>query len=247
MPPDSRSAAQCGRLFESSEATMSRPRRSVDYGQVRRLHASGLGTRSIARKLGVSRSLIYRVLCGDRPESGPPPESGRGRAGGPRGVWSVPQRQNAQALLQLARGSATDEEFAAATRDLDRRLDRRADSAPFALASEVCDTLRQRVRAREEAVRRATKEVERLQQTALDDFDERWEADARSISREIARLDFARRSDAEGALEEERERSRSLVERRVKTWDRALPTEDLVDRLVREGIERAARSISGSK
>jgi hypothetical protein len=112
---------------------------------------------------------------------------------------------------------------------------------------EVSNSLRQTVRTREGAARRAEQEAERSLRSALDDFDDRWEADARSVSREMARLDYGPRHDAERALDQERERSRSLVERRLRTSERTESIEDLVDRLVAEGIERAERSISGAE
>jgi hypothetical protein len=207
---------------------------------VRRLHAGGLGTRAIARRLKVSRSLIFRILSGDRPERGLAPRP----SGSPRGVWSAQQRETAHLFLRLVRGSSTDDEFAAAERDLDRRLDRCADSTPSRLAAEVGEALTKRVRARQDAEWHAKREAERRLDSAHDDFDARWEADSKCISRDIARLQFLQRSKAEEALDEERERSRSLVERRLKTWDRGEPTEELIDRLVREGLERAARSVA---
>jgi len=50
---------------------VARPRKYVNYAEVHRRHALGEGSRPIARALGISRSVVQRILSGRRPEGGP--------------------------------------------------------------------------------------------------------------------------------------------------------------------------------
>src|SRR5215831_18590088 len=105
---------------------MSRPRLKIDYEEVRRLLHLGWGCRRIARKIGVSRSLIVRITNGQRPSSGPPRY-----VASPRTRRSESDRASAHQLLSLGRGAANDAEFADAKTRLDDLLATRPDHSPI--------------------------------------------------------------------------------------------------------------------
>src|SRR5262245_32639524 len=200
---------------------MARPRREVDFDSVRELVRAGWGTRRIARKLGISRSLAYRIVAGKRAEfasttAAPMRPSGAGGAPARRwGARACPprpesDRRHAHEFLRIGRGGATDDEFAAAERRLDDLLASMPDRSASSLAWDVGRELDDVVRKRERAAAAAERERESWARDAERDLDARWTEDARLEDRVLEVLDFDQRQNADAALDGERERARTL-------------------------------------
>jgi hypothetical protein len=231
---------------------VARPRRDIDYDAVRDLVRRGWGTRRIARKIGASRSLIYRVVSGQRPEfasttAAPMRPSGAGgvpaRRWGARACPLRPEsdRQHAKRLLQIARCRATDEEFAAAERRLGDLLDSMPEKSAYSLASGVARELNDVVSKRERAAAAAERERSAWVSDAERDLEARWTTDARLETQVLDHLEFDQRRAAETALDDERERAQTLLARRLNAKKTGALTERLIDRLVANGLKRARR------
>lgn len=234
---------------------MSRPRLPLDYKRIRELAAAGLGTRRIARKMEVSRSVVARALNGSRPECGPREpcrECERRRTtdatGAPRTKKFAPwEREHAHRLLDISRGTATDKEFLAAKRRLDFLLDTEPNSSVAALELRVQDDLERVVDQREEAARRAVEARDGWERGAVEDLNRRWKTDARPLEDRIDRLDLSPRWRARELIKEERTRTEELLKRRLKERESGAVTEDLVDRLVADGLARAAERMKEAR
>jgi hypothetical protein len=224
---------------------MSRPRLEVDYDMVRRLHDAGWGSRSIARKLGVSRSLVQRYLA--RIDEGAASDRGASHTGETGSTYSESDRRHAHRLLEIGRGNATDKEFEAAQGRLDEMLDTEPDSTPSRLADQAEREMEERIEKRENAARCAQEAREKWERLALDDLKSRWDDEVRLASRRIAHLDYFERSKIETAVNEEKGRAETLLARRMKEMKTGAITEALVDRLIEEGLERVADLLEGSR
>jgi helix-turn-helix resolvase-like protein len=219
---------------------MARPRREIDYDEVRRLHSEGWGSRQIAREVGASRSLVQRYLAhldpARRTEGSPPNRPNRLETPAP--AFSDSDRRHAHRLLEIGRGSASDEEFDAATKRLDELLDTQPHSTASALSSQAEREMEERIEKRESAERRAKEARDQWQEAAVADFETRWNDELRLATRRIKELKYSERAEIEEALKDEKTRAATLLVRRLKELKTGDITESLVDELVAEGFDR---------
>jgi hypothetical protein len=147
-------------------------------------------------------------------------------------------RRHAHSLLTIGRGSATDEEFATASKRLDALLDERPRSSVPSLVNEAECGMKRAVRDREDALRRANDERSRWLRAATADISQRWDTEIRLAARRLADISYFERQKIEAVLDDEKERAVTLLGRRLKDVATGATTEALVDRLVEQGLAR---------
>lgn len=220
---------------------MARPRLRVDEDKIRALLAKGWGSRRIAREVGISRSLVQRLIAGRRDQSSRSGSAGARRAvAPPKAVRPDSDRRYAQNLLHISRRSATDEEFAAAARTLDELLDARPDDSTWSLANDVARDLHDTIRKREDAARQAEEDRERWEKAGVEDIGNRWDAALRIAARGLSDVDYSDRRKIQAHLDEVKSYITATLARRMKELKTGTITEALVDKLVEEGLERVA-------
>lgn len=228
---------------------MARPRREIDYEEVRRLHSQGWGSRKIAHTVGASRSLVQRYVAGLDPASrgtGSPQDRPR-RPAAPARAYSDDDRRHAHRMLEIGRGNASDEDFDAATKRLDELLDTQPDSTPGILSSQAEREMEEKIEKRETAARRAQEAREKWQEAAVADFETRWNEELRLAARRIKELKYSERAEIEEALDDEKKRAATLLVRRLMELKTGAVTESLVDELVEEGFDRVSDLLDGAR